>query len=277
MGRLPYGARRILPNVEACGGRLSAMAAGGLTCERPVVALRPTRPVARYPVFMCGRFTQKASAADLARLFDAVNHAELAGERYNVAPTQTVAAVVHRDDGRAIEAFRWGLVPSWSERVTSSSRLINARSETLASSPAYRRAFAAGRCIIPANGFYEWARSPDGTRHPFYITAAGGAPLALAGLRATWHDPSGTASPLRSCTIVTTTPNELMSAIHNRMPVILSAKAWDLWLDPSTDPSELQGLFQPYAGELMAWPVSTLVNNPANDGRVLIEPVALDA
>jgi putative SOS response-associated peptidase YedK len=226
---------------------------------------------------MCGRFTQQVSSSELARLFGAIDHAELEGGRYNVAPTQTVAAVVQRGEGRTIEALRWGLVPSWSERVTSSSRLINARAETIASSPAYRRAFAAGRCIIPTDGFYEWAHSPDGRRQPFFIAAAaGGGPLALAGLRATWHDPSGKSEPLRSCTIATTTPNELMAAIHNRMPVVLAPETWELWLDPSTAPGELQGLLRPFAGELVARPVSTLVNNPANNGPELIAPTATE-
>jgi putative SOS response-associated peptidase YedK len=226
---------------------------------------------------MCGRFTQKTSSSELASLYGAVDHAELAGERFNVAPTQTVAAVVQREAGRTIEALRWGFVPSWSERVTSRSRMINARAESISSSPAYRRAFASGRCIIPANGFYEWARSPDGRRQPYYITAADGAPLALAGLRATWHDPSGKVPPLRSCTIATTTPNDVMAPIHDRMPVILSPQAWQLWLDLGTDPAELQALLQPFAGELIARPVSTLVNSPANEGSALIEPVAIDA
>ena len=226
---------------------------------------------------MCGQFTQKTSSAELASLYGAIDHAELAGEQFNVAPTQTVAAVVQREAGRTIEALRWGFVPSWSERVTSSSRMINARSESLASSPAYRRAFAGGRCIIPADGFYEWARSPDGRPQPFYITAADGAPLALAGLRATWHDPSGKLEPLRSCTISTTTPNALIRTIHNRMPVVLAPGTWELWLDPSTARGELQALLRPFAGELVARPVSTLVNNPANDGPALIDPVAIDA
>jgi putative SOS response-associated peptidase YedK len=225
---------------------------------------------------MCGRFTQKASSAELASLYGAVDHAELAGERYNVAPTQVVAAVVEREDGRTIEALRWGLVPSWSERLTSSSRLINARAESLANSPAYRRAFASGRCIIPADGFYEWARSPDGRRLPFYITAADGGPLALAGLRATWHDPLGRSALLRSCTIVTTTPNDLMAEIHNRMPVILPREAWGLWLGAATDVAELQALLGPFAGDLIARPVSTLVNNPRSDGPELIQAVAGD-
>ncbi len=190
-----------------------------------------------------------------------------------MAPTQAVAAVVQRDSERTIEALRWGLVPSWFERVTSNARMINARAESLASSAAYRRAFASGRCIIPADGFYEWARTPDGQRQPFYMTAADGAPIALAGLRATWHDPSGELEPVRSCTIVTTTPNDLMMSIHNRMPVILSPETWQLWLDPSTNPTELQALLQPFAGDLIAKPVSTLVNNPANDGQELIRPL----
>jgi putative SOS response-associated peptidase YedK len=226
---------------------------------------------------MCGRFTQKASSSELASLYGAIDNVELAGERYNVAPTQVVAAVVQREDGRTIEALRWGLVPSWSERVTSSSRMINARAESLASSPAYRRAFVSGRCIIPADGFYEWTRSPDGRRQPFYIAAADGTPIALAGLRATWHDPSGKSEPVRSCTIVTTTPNDVLVSIHNRMPVILAAEARDVWLDPSTDPSELQSLLRPFAGELIARPVSSLVNSPTNEGPQLINSAMSDA
>jgi putative SOS response-associated peptidase YedK len=226
---------------------------------------------------MCGRFTQKTSSAELASLYGAVDRAELAGERFNVAPTQTVAAVIQRETGRTIEALRWGFVPSWSERVTSNSRMINARAESLASSPAYRRAFAGGRCIIPASGFYEWARLSDGRRQPIYITTADGAPISLAGLRATWHDPSGKSAPLRSFTIVTTTPNDLMAAIHNRMPVVLAPETWQLWLDPLTAPGELQGLLRPFAGELVARPVSTLVNNPSNNGPELIAPTATEA
>jgi len=226
---------------------------------------------------MCGRFTQKTSSAELASLYGAVDHAELAGERFNVAPTQTVAVVVQRESGRTIEALRWGFVPSWSQRLTSSSRMINARAESIGSSPAYRRAFLNGRCIIPADGFYEWARSPDGRRLPFYITAADGGPIGLAGLRATWHDPSGKSAPLRSCTIATTTPNELMASIHNRMPVVLAPEAWEPWLDSSTDPAELQGLLQPFIGELVARQVSTLVNSPAHDGPALIAPAAPEA
>lgn len=226
---------------------------------------------------MCGRFTQQVSSSELARLFGAIDHADLAGDRYNVAPTQTVAAVVQRAEGRTIEALRWGLVPSWSERVTSSARMINVRAETIATSLAYRRVFSTGRCLIPAGGFYEWARSADGRRQAFYVTGADGAPLALAGLRATWHDPAGTSAPVRSCAIATTTPNALMAPIHSRMPVVIPSEAWELWLDASTDPAELPGLLRPYAGELVARPVSTLVNSPANDGKALIDPLPTSA
>jgi putative SOS response-associated peptidase YedK len=222
---------------------------------------------------MCGRFTQKTSSADFARLSGATDLADLPGGRYNVAPTQAVAAVVQSSDGRTIAALRWGLVPAWSDRAPSSSRLINARAESLANSSAHRRAFVGGRCIIPADGFYEWSLSPEGKRQPFYIAAANRAPMALAGLRATWHDPSGKSEPVHSCTIVTTTPNDLMVSIHARMPVILWPESWQLWLDPSTDPTELQALLRPFAGELIAKPVSTLVNNPVHDGPELIRPV----
>jgi putative SOS response-associated peptidase YedK len=246
--------------------------AASWSCRMPVKS-RPS--VFHYPHAMCGRFTQKTSSADLARLFGATDRADFPGDRYNVAPTQAVAAVGQPSGGRTIEALRWGLVPAWSDRARSSSRMINARAESLASSSAHWRAFVGGRCIIPADGFYEWSPSPEGKRQPFYITAANGAPIALAGLRATWHDPSGKSEPVHSCTIVTTTPNDVMVSIHTRMPVILSPETWQLWLDPSTDPTELQALLRPFVGELVARPVSTLVHNPVHDGPELIRPVTL--
>ena len=264
-------------------------------------------PVSCDTLAVCGRFTQRLSSGEFARIFGAEDLAATTGEAYNVAPTQRVAAVVVRDDRRVLDRFRWGLVPGWADRVTIGSRLINARAETVASTPAFRHSFRARRCLIPADGFYEWRRAPDGTRQPFYITAAGGAPLVFAGLWSAWRDPSARsnrsgavdgapegdrsgaadaapggdrsgaagAPPLLTCSIVTTTPNALMATLHNRMPVILEPDAWDLWLDPAVaDPGELQALLHPSDADLVAWPVSDLVNSPRNQGPGLIEPVA---
>ena len=268
---------------------------------------------------VCGRFTQRLSSGEFARIFGDEDLATTTGEAYNVAPTQRVAAVVVRDDRRVLDRFRCGLVPGWAERVTIGSRLINARAETVASTPAFRHSFRAKRCLIPADGFYEWRRAPDGTRQPFYITAAVGGPLAFAGLWSAWRDlsaggdrsgaadgaplgdrsgaadgalggdrsgaadgaPLGDRSdapgapPLLTCSIVTTTPNALMATLHNRMPVILEPDAWDLWLDPAlADPGELQALLRPSDADLVAWPVSDLVNSPRNQGSRLIERLA---
>lgn len=220
---------------------------------------------------MCGRFTQRLSSAEVARMFDARDTVESPGERYNVAPAQQVAAVIVRDEERVLARLRWGMVPHWAEHPGIGSRMINARAETVASSPAFRHSFRARRCIVPADGFYEWHRSPDG-RQPFYITSAGGAPLAFAGLWSTWRDPA-TGLALLSCSILTTTPNELMAPIHDRMPVILAPEAWDTWLDPATDPGELQALLRPSDADLLAYRVALLVNSVRNQGPALVAPL----
>ena len=160
----------------------------------------------------------------------------------------------------------------WAERPTAGGRLINARAESIASSPAYRHSFRTKRCLIPADGFYEWLRTPSG-RQPYYISAPDSCPLAFAGLWSTWHDRSSDIPPLRSCTIATTTPNPLMAQIHNRMPVILPPEAWDRWLDRRTDPGELLALLRPFTGDLVAYPVAPLVNNPRNQGPALVAPL----
>ena len=223
---------------------------------------------------MCGRVTQARPTSDLARIFDAEDLAELEAGRYNVAPTQPIAVVVERDDRRALTAYRWGLVPPWAPDPKVGSRMINARAETLACSPAFRYSFERKRCLVPVDGFYEWLRSPDGRRQPFYVTTADGSPLALAGLWSSWRPPDEDIPPLRTCAIVTTTRNELLAPIHNRMPVIVPPDCWALWLDPATaDRGEHIGLLRPAAVEgLVAYPVGRLVNSPRNDGRQLIEP-----
>ena len=218
----------------------------------------------------------RTSPSELARIFEAevrddaaASFAEL-GPRYNVAPTQPIEVVVQRDDGRQIELHRWGLIPSWAGSPAAGARMINARAETVASSPAFRTSFVRGRCVIPADGFYEWAR--DGRRkQPFLIHAQHDRPLAFAGLWAPWRDP-GTGEWLLSAAVVTTAANLTVGRLHNRMPVVLQSDAWRLWIDPGIrDAGMLSDLLQPAPDDLLALrPVSPLVNNASNEGPELL-------
>lgn len=220
---------------------------------------------------MCGRFTQERPTSDLAEIFAAEDLADDPGSRFNVAPTDEAVVVVQRDEHRAIKAYRWGLIPHWADGPKIGNRMFNARAETLASSPVFRGAFRRRRCLVPVDSFFEWRR--EGTvRQPFRIVRADGRPLALAGLWSGWRDPE-TEEVRRTFTIVTTTPNDLMRPIHNRMPVVVPFDAWDRWLDPALpDLGELQGLLVPAPDEdLEAYPVSRAVNNVRNDGPELIE------
>ncbi len=223
---------------------------------------------------MCGRFTLTASATALAQQF---NLADIPARspRYNVAPTQEVLAVVRRPDAskRQARLLRWGLIPMWVEGPAVGSRMINARAETVATKPAFRRAFRERRCLILADGFYEWQRR-EGRKQPFYIRLDDGQPFAFAGLWERWVPLDG--QPLDSCTIITTTSNDLVGRIHLRMPVILAPEDYDLWLDPGLhEPECLQPLLRPYpAEEMVAYPVSTRVNNPADDTPDCTLPVA---
>lgn len=228
---------------------------------------------------MCGRFAQPRSSEELARIFDATATAGLPGERFNVAPTDEVSAVVAHHGERAVEAFRWGLVPVFAQGPREGARLINARAETVERSPAFRAPFRRWRCIIPADAFYEWRRTPatDGGRRvpsePFAICARAGSVLALAGLWSVWRDPE-TAARLYSCTILTTAPNALLAPIHGRMPVILDPLDWDAWLDEGTPVETLRPLLVPAPEEeLVAYPVSPAVNNVRSDGPELLAPL----
>ncbi|MBI3972324.1 MAG: SOS response-associated peptidase [Chloroflexi bacterium] len=222
---------------------------------------------------MCGRFTLTVDPGLVARRFGAPP-GEGGGTqpRYNVAPAQTVITVT--DDGvRHLEQMRWGLIPSWAKDPKIGSRMINARAETLAEKPAFRNALKRRRCLIPADGFYEWTERA-GRKQPMRITLRSGEPFAFAGLWESWT-PSAEATPVRTCTIVTTSPNALMATIHHRMPVILTPEAEAIWLDPSiADPAKLLPLLVPYpADEMVAYPVSSLVNSPANDSPQLVLPL----
>ncbi len=222
---------------------------------------------------MCGRFTQQRPASELAEIFAAEPLVDDPGPRFNVAPTDEALVVVQRDERRAITAYHWGLIPHWAESAKVASRMINARAETLTSSPAFRDALLRKRCLVPVESFYEWRR--EGTvRQPYTIGRADGRPLVLAGLWSGWRDPTRD-QVRRTFTIVTTTPNETMATIHNRMPVLLDEAGWETWLDPAiADPGELLALLEPRdEPELAVRPVSQLVNNVRNDGPELVVPL----
>jgi putative SOS response-associated peptidase YedK len=223
---------------------------------------------------MCGRFAQQRPASELAEIFAAEPLIEEPGPRFNVAPTDEALVVVQRDERRAITAYRWGLIPHWADSAKIGSRMFNARAETLTASPAFRDSLRRKRCVVPVQAFYEWRR--EGTmRQPYTISRADGRPLALAGLWDGWRDPA-TETVRRTFTIVTTTPNETMEPIHNRMPAILADDEWATWLNPRlTDPGELLAILDDRREpELVIRPVSRLVNDVRNDGPELVVPIA---
>lgn len=236
---------------------------------------------------MCGRFVSKSDPEEIARYFAVDTLAERLVEEqqepnYNVAPTTDVL-VVHEDgEERRLDRFRWGLVPFWAKDPSVGNRMINARAETLTTKNAYKRALERRRCIIPADGFYEWKVVPGRrAKQPYFIHRRDGDPLAFAGLWERWRpkDGEGEVETLRSCTIVTGPANEVVAPIHDRMPVVLPPSAWDTWLDPEVDDLELlTGLLVPAPAELfVAHPVSTAVNNVRNRGPELVEPVDPEA
>lgn len=233
---------------------------------------------------MCGRFVSASPPDEIARYFDAAAPEALLEPSYNVAPTNDVYAVVADGGVRRVDAFHWGLVPGWAKDPKVGSRMINARAETLATKNAYKPALKRRRCLIPVDGFYEWRKLPDNKRkQPYFIHRPDDEPLVFAGLWEVWRGPKDaegerTGEPLRSCTIITTTPNEVMAEIHDRMPVILPPSAWDDWLDPGNDDLDTLGkLLVPAPPEITQLrPVSTQVNSVRNKGAELIEPATAD-
>jgi putative SOS response-associated peptidase YedK len=221
--------------------------------------------------------TQQTSPEAVARIFDAElrDEEEPFRPRYNLAPTDPVTVVLQREDGRSVERHRWGLIPAWAGTAGQGARMINARAETIASSPAFRVAFRQRRCIVPADGFYEWRRA-GGRAVPFYLHPPDGGLLAIAGLWSTWKDP-GTGLWLPSAAVVTTAANVRVGQIHDRMPVLLPHDAWSAWLDPvERDDAFLRSLLVPAVDEALAIrAVSPLVNSVRNDGPELIAPVDL--
>ena len=227
---------------------------------------------------MCGRMTQTTDPAEVARIFDADSRVDEdsvdAQPRYNVAPTQPLMVVLQRaDEGRVVEQHRWGLIPSFAASARDGAKRINARAETIATSPSFRTSFVKRRCIVPSDGFYEWRRT-GGPRQPFFLHPPEDALLAMAGLWAVWKDPE-TGLWVPSAAVVTTGANRLVSAIHDRMPVLLPREAWDDWLDPELDDREyLRSLLEPAPDDVLAmYPISTAVNNVRNEGPQLLTPV----
>jgi putative SOS response-associated peptidase YedK len=221
---------------------------------------------------MCGRFTLTVDPADVKDLYLKASFPDQFAARYNIAPSQAVLAIPN-DGKNAADFFLWGLIPSWAKDASIGSRMINARGETLAEKPSYRGAYKYKRCLIPADGFYEWKSEPGTkTKAPYFIHMKGGKPFAFAGLWDEWRSADGAA--IRTCTIITTAPNPLMAPIHDRMPVILRPEDYAEWLDAAPRaPDSLQHLIAAYPADKMeAYPVSALVNSPSNDRAELLQP-----
>ncbi len=221
---------------------------------------------------MCGRYALYGPVSRLRGHFDVDFDAIGFVPRYNVAPQQFAPIVRERDGAREVAMLRWGLLPSWAKDPAIATRLIQARVETAAEKPAFRSAFKARRCLVPADAFYEWAQTPAG-KQPYLVRLRSGEPLALAGLWERWRGPDG--EVLDTYTILTTDANALIAPLHERMPVILPPESWALWLNPARTPQQVLPLALPYPAPALAMhPVARRVGNVRNDDPGLIEPVA---
>lgn len=238
---------------------------------------------------MCGRYASSRTSDDLAEEFEVVETriAESLEPDYNVAPTKQVHAVVERADPaeRQLRALTWGLVPSWAKDPSIGNRMINARMETVAEKPAYRKAFASRRALLPADGYFEWyptsrtdARGKP-VKQPFFIRPRDGGVLAMAGLYEIWRDPTrADDDPQRfrwTCTVLTTQAEDVLGHIHDRMPLMVERERWHAWLDPTT-PGDTSLLVPAAPGRLEAYPVSTAVGNVRNNGPQLVEPLPVE-
>ena len=220
---------------------------------------------------MCGRFTLRTPAADLAEEFEVDERPNLAA-RYNIAPSQDILVVraAREGGGREFAMPRWGLVPAWAKDPALGGRMINARAETLADKPSFREAYRARRCLVVADGFYEWQKAPDGAKLPHHIRFADNAPFAIAGLWESWRAADG--ETLETCALITTEANQDLAPIHHRMPAILPSQAYDAWLDVRSQPPA--SLLRPYPlGELTAHPVGPRVNSARHDDAACLEEV----
>ena len=221
---------------------------------------------------MCGRFTLTATPDELQRAFPWLILPETEGAlppRYNIAPSQPIPVVANTGENK-LDYFVWGLIPFWAKDPKIGNRLINARGETLAEKPSFKAAYKYRRCLVLADGFYEWETE---TRRPHYARMTSGDPFAFAAIWERWQSPDG--SEILSSAIITTAPNEVIAPVHSRMPVILSPEDYDRWLTPGDVSSEkLDPLLKPYPSEAMEiYPVSTVVNNPRNDHAACIRPL----
>jgi len=219
---------------------------------------------------MCGRCSQTGNRAELADYFGFSSGIE-PSPRWNLAPGQQLAAVRETPAGRELCALRWGLIPAWSRGPSGSAKTFNARCETAADTPSFRAAFRARRCLVPADGFYEWQKRHGG-KQPWFISRRDGHPLALAGLWESWQPQDG--PRVESCTILTTAANRQMAGLHHRMPVILEREDFARWLDPGLrEPEEITALLHPVADELLELrPVSDYVNRVGNEGPRCLSP-----
>ena len=227
---------------------------------------------------MCGRYTLKTPNPRLQELFGLQDLPHLV-PRFNIAPTQSVFAIRAADSAAALREavmLRWGLIPFWAKDMAIGNTMINARAETVAEKPSFRQAFLKRRCLIPADGFFEWEKLANGKKQPWWIRMTDEEPFAMAGLWESWspgskteptHDGQSPAQKtVQSCTILTINANADMQSLHDRMPVILPIEAWNVWLNPSVDKAELQALLKPFEdGHLIRSEVSTIVNRPLVD------------
>lgn len=221
---------------------------------------------------MCGRYTITTDQTQLAERFNAAPPSELIQPRFNVAPTQMLPVLLNEGE-RQIQLLRWGLIPRWAKEPSNDYSMINARAETLEEKTTYRDAFHKRRCLVLADSFYEWQKTPDvKTKIPMRIMLKSDQPFAFAGLWETWKD-QATGDVIRSFTIITTPPNELVEPIHNRMPAILLPELENEWINNDAGPDVWHDLLKPYPADLMtAYPVSKRVNSPANDDPSVLQP-----
>ena len=226
-------------------------------------------------VKMCGRYSQGVDVSKLMDRFKVVVHNNLLTlpKKYNIAPSQNAPVIIRQNQEDYLELFRWGLIPSWAKDPSIGNKMINARAESVAEKPSFRKPFKRTRCLVPADSFYEWKLDENGrTKTPMRVVLKSREPFAFAGLWDIWKDPEG--KEVRSFTIITTNANKALKSIHDRMPVILKQDDEEAWLDQNEEMSKLIQMLNPYPGEEMeAYPVSKIVNSPRNDNEECIQPL----